>query len=181
MPILSTMGLKKIWCAPANSSNTSQFPAFGNTWFDLGDVYKDTGSLKDGDPDEVVHESETSKKKITLNGNTPTTLELTLMDPDLNQLAKYFGGTITGNTGAKHWIRPRRLPYVERAVLQQPEEGLVIGCPNVVIKPKFEITYSKTGICLVPMVITYQDELHAFEVASDFDPTNSSTSALPTA
>ena len=143
------MGLKKIWIAEANSADTTLFPAYGSDWADLGDVYKDTCQLVDGDPDEVKHESE------------------------------YFGGTITGTAGARHWIRPKKLPYKEFAVLQQPEEGIVIGCPNCVIKPKFEITYSKTGIALVPLVITYQDQLHGIEVADGWDPTKAnSTPAL---
>lgn len=179
MPVLTSMGLKKIWIAEANSADTTLFPAYGSDWADLGDVYKDTCQMVDGDPDEVKHESETSARKITLYGETPTTVELSLMDPDMAKLQKYFGGTITGTAGARHWIRPKKLPYKEFAVLQQPEEGIVIGCPNCVIKPKFEITYSKTGIALVPLVITYQDQLHGIEIADGWDPTKAnSTPAL---
>lgn len=171
MPILSTMGLKKIWIA--DSTSQTDFPAYGNLWSDLGDVYKDTCKLVDADPSEVNHESETSQKKITLYGENVTTVELSLMDPDLAALAKYFGGTITGEAGARQWIRPKKLPYKEWAIKQQPESGLVIGCPCASIKPKFEITYTATGICLVPMVIKYQAQLQANEVPANFDPTQS--------
>ena len=89
MPILATMGLKKIYIAPAKSDGN--MPAKGNEWLDLGDVYQDTCSLKDDSPEITEHKSETSSKVITLVGETPTAIELSLMDPDLTQLARYFG------------------------------------------------------------------------------------------
>lgn len=165
MPILSTMGLKKIWIHEANTAGT--MPANGTGWIDLGDVYQDTCTLKDSDPEITEHKSETSSKRITLTGETPTNVELSLMDPDLEQMARYFGGTITGAAGSRKWVRPRKLPYKEWAIWQQPEEGLLVGCANARIIPKFEITYSSKGICLVPMTIKYQSELMIDESISD--------------
>lgn len=165
MPILSTMGLKKIYVAEALSDGS--MPAKGSSWLDLGDVYKDTCTLKDDDPETTKHESETSSKKITLVGETVTTVELSLMDPDLELLARYFGGTISGTEGARKWVRPRKLPYKEWAVWQMPEEGFMVGCANARIIPKFEITYSAKGICLVPLTIQYQSELQVDESLGD--------------
>jgi hypothetical protein len=167
MPILSTMGLKKIFLAEANAADASQMPENGSNWADLGDVYQDTCTLKDADPTVTVHKSETSNKKISMSEPGDTTVELSLMDPDLNLLAKYFGGTITGSAGARKWIRPRKLPYKEWAIKLLPEEGVMVQCPCVTIVPKFEITYSAKGICLVPMVITLQEQLNIDEAASD--------------
>lgn len=167
MPILSTMGLKKIWIHDALSDGS--MPPNGDGWLDLGDVYQDTCTLRDDDPEITEHKSETSSKRITLTGETPTNVELSLMDPDLEQMARYFGGTITNKDqkGNRKWVRPRKLPYKEWAVWQQPEEGLLIGCANVRIIPKFEITYSAKGICLVPMTLKYQSELMVDESFSD--------------
>lgn len=166
MPVLSTMGLKKIYVAEAGEDNT-QMPANGAAWKDLGDVYQDTCTLTDSDPETTVHKSETSNKKITQVGETETTVALSLMDPDLELLARYFGGTISGSKGQRKWVRPKKLPYKEWAIWQQPEEGLFIGCPNARIIPKFEITYSAKGICLVPLTIQYQSELHVDEEMTD--------------
>lgn len=165
MPILSTMGLKKIYVSEALADGT--MPQNGASWLDLGDVYQDTCKLTDADPETTEHKSETSSKKITLVGETETTVELSLMDPDLELLARYFGGTITGETGKRKWVRPRKLPYKEWAVWQMPEEGLFVGCANARIIPKFEITYSAKGICLVPMTIKYQAELQVDEEMTD--------------
>ncbi|OUO85334.1 hypothetical protein [Bacteroides sp. An269] len=165
MPVLSTMGLKKIYVADAEADGT--MPAKGSEWKDLGDVYQDTCQLTDSDPETTVHKSETSSKKITQVGETETTLALSLMDPDLDLLSRYFGGTVEGETPNRTWVRPKKLPYKEFAIWQQPEEGLFIGCPNVRIIPKFEITYSSTGICLVPLTIQYQAELQIDEAMTD--------------
>ena len=85
------------------------------------------------------------------------------MDPDLTLLGQYFGGEVSGSTKQRKWIRPKKLPYKEWAIWIQPEEGLFIGCANVRIIPKFEITYSSKGITLVPMTIKFQAELQADE------------------
>lgn len=168
MPILSTMGLKKIYIAPASDDGT--MPANGASWLDLGDVYQDSCTLTDEDVEITTYKSETSNKQINIPGEYDTTVELTLLDPDLSLLARYFGGTITGDTGKRKWTRPRKPAYKEWAVWQMPEEGLFVGCPNVCIVPKFEITYSAKGICLVPMKIKYQAELVVDETITD--PTN---------
>lgn len=165
MPILSTMGLKNIYIAPASSDGN--MPTQGSSWKSLGDVYQETCTLKDDDPEITEHKSETSKKKITLVGETSTNVELSLMDPDLAQLSAYFGGTVSGEGNNRKWTRPRKLPYKEFAVWIEPQEGFFVGCTNVVIIPKFEITYSSKGICLVPMTIKLQAELMWDESMTD--------------
>ena len=57
MPILCTMGLKKIFLTPAGTT-PGEMPAKGPAWLDLGDVYKDTCQLLDDDVEETTHESE---------------------------------------------------------------------------------------------------------------------------
>lgn len=165
MAILATMGLKKIFIAPA--SDNGSMPAKGASWLDLGDVYKDTCTLKDDDPETTEHKSETSNKVITLIGETATNVELTLLDPDLTQMSRYFGGTISGSEGTRKWTRPKKLPYKEWALWLQPEEGLFVGCANVRIIPKFEITYNSKGVCLVPMTVKFQSELEVDEGMDD--------------
>lgn len=167
MPVFSTMGLKKIYIAPASADGS--MPANGNAWLDLGDVYQDTCTLKDSDPETTVHKSETSNKKITMVGETDTTVELSLMDPNLELLARYFGGDIdkTAGDGKYKWTRPKKPPYKEWALWIKPEEGLFVGCPVVRIVPKFEISYNSKGICLVPMTIELQSELQMVDGMKD--------------
>lgn len=165
MPVLATMGLSKIYISPALKEGS--MPANGNSWLDLGDVYQDSCALKDDDHEITEHKSETSNKVITLVGDIVTNIELSLMDPDMEQMSRYFGGTITGAAGKRKWIRPKKLEYKEWAIWIKPEDGLFIGCANVRIIPKFEITYSSKGICLVPMTIKFQEKLQVDEGMTD--------------
>lgn len=165
MPVCATMGLKKIYVAPSATSGT--MPANGSSWIDLGDVYKDTCQLVDEDVEETVHESETSSKKITVFGNYVTGVNLSLMDPDLDKLAKLFGGNISGTEGKRKWVRPLKPAFKEWAIKLLPEEGFMVSCSVVSIKPKFEITYSAKGICLVPLTIKFNKELEVNEEAKD--------------
>lgn len=165
MAILATMGLKKIFIATA--SENGSMPAKGSSWMDLGDVYKDTCTLKDDDPETTEHKSETSNKVITLVSETVTNVELTLLDPDLTQMSRYFGGTVSGEQGSRKWTRPKKLPYKEWGLWLQPEEGLFVGCANVRIIPKFEINYNSKGVCLVPMTVKFQSELEVDEGMAD--------------
>jgi hypothetical protein len=144
-------------------------PVFGSAYTDLGDVYQESATLKDDDPTITEHKSETSSKVIVLSEPGSTNITLSLMDPDLELLAKYFGGTITGSAGSRKWTRPRQLPTKDWAIRILAAEGLTVQCPNVKITPKFEITYSSKGIMLVPMTIKCQDSLTFDE--SDADPT----------
>lgn len=169
MPVVSTMGLKKIYICEAGTTPDT-FPTYGNNWKDLGDVYQDTCKLTDDDPEVTEHKSETSTKKITQVGELTTKMDLSLMDPDQDQLTRYFGGSFTGTAGKKVWVRPRKLPTTEFAIWIQPEEGIWVGCSHCRIVPKFEITYSKTGICLVPMSVYFNASLQANE-DSKFSPT----------
>ena len=169
MPVLSTMGLKKIFVTDAETSTTEDsgyaIPVNGNDWKDLGDVYQDTCTLKDSDPTETVHRSETSNKKIIQIQAGDTTAELSLMDPDLELLARYFGGTIVTDTTTqkKRWVRPRKMPYKERCIKVIPEEGLLLVTRAAIIVPTFNITYSAKGICLVPMKINFIADLEMDE------------------
>lgn len=165
MPVYTAMGLKKIYVADAKDDGT--MPDKGAAWNDLGDVYQDTCQLTDSDPEITVHKSETSSRRLTQTGETDTTLALSLMDPDMELLARYFGGTPEGDEGSRKWIRPKKLPNKEFAIWVQPEDGIFLGCANVRIIPKFEITYSATGIALVPLTIQFQSELQTDEAMTD--------------
>lgn len=156
-----SIGLHKIFIAPITDWNNSTMPANNTSsttnWVDLGDVYQNTAKLTDDDPSITTHKSETSAKKIVLSEPGDCKLELSLMDPTLTELQRLFGGVITtvvidGQTHYK-WTRPRNFQPKAFAYIGVPEDGDATTCPAVAIAPKFEITYSKTGIMLVPMTI----------------------------
>ncbi len=156
-----SIGLHKIFIAPITDWNNTTMPANNTStktdWVDLGDVYQNTAKLTDDDPSITTHKSETSAKKIVLAEPGDCKLELSLMDPTLAELQRLFGGTITnvtvGGETKQKWTRPRNFQPKAFSYIGIPEDGDATLCPAVAIAPKFEITYSKTGIMLVPMVI----------------------------
>lgn len=156
-----TIGLHKIFVSPITDLAATTMPANNTSsdthWVDLGDVYEDTAKLTDDDPDVTVHKSETSVKKIVVSKPGDCKLELSLMDPSLTELQRLFGGEITnvtvGTDTKQKWTRPRNFQPQSFAYIGIPEDGDCTMCPVVTIVPKFEITYSKTGIMLVPMTI----------------------------
>ena len=94
-----TIGLHKIYVAPITDLSSTVMPdnntANDTHWVDLGDVYENTAKLTDDDPEVTTHKSETSAKKITLSNPGDCKLELSLMDPTLEELQRLFGGTIS--------------------------------------------------------------------------------------
>lgn len=156
-----SVGLHQIFVAPITDWANETMPAKNTQsktdWVILGDVYQNTARLADDDATVTAHKSETSKKQIILTEPGDCKLELSLMDPSLDQLQRLFGGTIeqvsVGGQQKPKWTRPRNFQPKGFAYIGVPEDGDCTMCPAVAIVPKFEITYSKTGIMLVPMVI----------------------------
>ena len=82
-----TIGLHKIYISPITDLSATTMPgnntASDTHWADLGDVYENTAKLTDDDPEVTTHKSETSAKKIVLSEPGDCILELSLMDPTL--------------------------------------------------------------------------------------------------
>ncbi|MBQ0161077.1 MAG: hypothetical protein KBT28_10735 [Bacteroidales bacterium] len=166
-----SIGVKKIYVSEIADWANTVMPVSTSSdevWKDLGDVYEDTATLEDADPEIVTHKSETSSKKIVTSKAGDCTLTLSLMDPSLDQLQRYFGGTITtGSGGKKSWTRPSNWTPKPFALYIVPEDGDAVMNPCCGITPKFQISYTKNGIMLVPMTITLTGDTTFTE---DYDP-----------
>ena len=146
------IGLKKIYLFPLAGWNGTSMPAANtqpseNTdyahWFDCGDVYMDSATLVDDDPEVVIHKSETSARKITVSRPGDLKMTMQLMDPTYEELVAYFGGAIvTAPSGDRTWERPSEFQAKPFAIWIVPTEGDVLKCPVVGISSKFNITYS---------------------------------------
>lgn len=152
MATRSTMGLKKIFFAPSNLTDNTQIPLSG--WQDLGDIYKDTCTFVDSDPTITEHISETSARKIVQRTKGTSTLNLSLMDPDLDMLCELFGGKIEGEAGKRRWTEPAVSNDKEYAIKVYPQDGLCLNIPAAVITAKKNTTYSSQGITLVELQIS---------------------------
>lgn len=170
--MVDTFGLKKIWVRALDAFGTPTIDEnfWKNTsvaensskWLDLGDVFQDTATLTEEEQSKETLRSETSARKIVIYGKAgDVTLELELMSPDLDLMARYFGGTVVTNTSTnkKSWQRPANFTAKPFAMMIQAENGLMLKCSQTAIAPRVEMQYTETGILRVPMNISCVDEL----------------------
>ncbi|MBQ7143210.1 MAG: hypothetical protein IJR84_09185 [Bacteroidaceae bacterium] len=170
--MIDTFGLKKIWVKAlasfgsptigsgfwANANAAANSAADG--WKDLGDVFQNTAKLSEEEQSKETFKSETSTRKIVIYGKPgDATIELELMSPDLDLLARYFGGTVVtdNTTNKKSWERPSNFTAKPFAMMVLAENGLMLKCAQVSIAPRLEMDYSETGVFRVPMKISLVD------------------------
>lgn len=170
--MVDTFGIKKIFVQALSAFGTPTISAnfWKNTtaaenttkWVDLGDVFQDTATLSEEEQGKETFKSETSARRITVYGKAgDVTLELELMSPDLDLMARYFGGTVVADsqTNKKSWQRPANFTAKPFAMIVLAENGLTLKCSQVAIAPRVEMQYTETGILRVPMNISCVDEL----------------------
>lgn len=150
MPILATMGIKAFYYAPVNNVDPKVMPTSG--WKKV-DVYQDTCTFVDRDPTITVHKSETSAKKIIMKTKEGSELTLSIMDPSMNELVAFEGGTVTGTTGNKVYTEPATAKNIELAIKILPQAGLALNISYATISAKKNTTYSSKGITLLDLVI----------------------------
>ena len=86
------------------------------------------------------------------------------MSPDLELMARYFGGTVvTGANGKKSWKRPANFSAKPFAFMVLAENGLMLKCSQVAIAPRLGMDYTETGILKVPLSISLIDEVEYTE------------------
>lgn len=167
MAEVDTIGLKKIYVNAEVGWDNETLPAKNTAsksdWKDLGDVYQNTAGLSEDDAEVTIHKSETSKRRIVTSKQGDTNLELSLMSPDLDLMARYFGGTVTttgsGTTAKKSWKRPIKYHAKPFAIWILAEDGYTLKNALCSITPKLEMTYSEDGIFLVPLQIKLLGEV----------------------
>lgn len=170
--MVDTFGLKKIFvCALAafgtptigeNFWKNTSVAENSSKWVDLGDVYQNTAALSEEEQNKEVHKSETSARKITIYGKPgDATIELELMSPDVDLMARYFGGTVVTNstTNKKSWQRPANFTAKPFAMIVLAENGLTLKCSQVAIAPRLAHDYNETGVLRVPMSVSLVDEV----------------------
>lgn len=147
--INATMGIKRLCYAPVNTSDPKTMPASG---FKDVDVYQDTGSFQDNDPETTEHVSETSSKKIILNKKVAGTLAFSIMDPTFEELVAFQGGTLDADKNT--YSEPTSVKNIALALIVIPEDGKALRIPSANIVAKKNTTYSATGITLLEVTAT---------------------------
>ncbi len=156
MPILSTMGIKALYYAPL-ATDPKTMPTQG--WKKV-DVYEDTCTFVDKDPTVTVHKSETSAKKIVQKTKEGSELVFSIMDPSLEELVAFEGGTLTGNSGSRKYKEPATSQDINLAFKILPQAGLTLNISCAAVSAKKNTTYSSKGITLLDLHVepTYEVE-----------------------
>ena len=168
--MVDTFGIQKLWlyALAAFGSPTINDNFWKNTtvaensskWLDAGDIFQDTATLSEEEQSKETYRSETSARRITIYGKPGSPeLVLELMSPDLDLMARYFGGTVTTANGKKTWERPANFKAKPFAMQIVAENGLNLRCAQVAVAPRVEMEYSETGILRVPLNITLIDQI----------------------
>ena len=154
MPVLATMGIKAFYYAPVSTTDPKVMPTTG--WKKV-DVYQDTCTFVDKDPTITVHKSETSSKKIVQKTREGSELKLSIMDPSIDELVAFEGGTKTTTGTAPNqknsYKEPATAKNIERAFKILPEAGLALNIPCASVSAKKNTTYSAKGITLLDLAI----------------------------
>lgn len=120
----------------------------------LGNTMQDSCSLIDADPESTdFFAEEFDLPMFSKNKQGARKLSFQIMDPDVDVLAKVFGGTVTGTT-TKVWNAPVKMPTIEQTVEITMESGfdkLTINRGSVTAKINSQI--GKKNIFLVDITV----------------------------
>ena len=156
MPVLSTMGIKALYYAPVNAVDPTLMPTTG--WKQV-DVYQDTCTFADKDPTITTHKSETSSKKITQKSKEGNELKFSVMDPSIDELMSFEGGskTISGTLPVvTTYKEPIQDQNIELAFKILPQAGLALNISCASVASKKNTTYSSKGITLLELTVDPQ-------------------------
>ncbi|MDR1456379.1 MAG: hypothetical protein LBJ01_12060 [Tannerella sp.] len=146
MASVVTLGLAKIEVGELESDG-----GMGTSLAPLGYTYKETAQMAQEDgttTDHEVEELDTPLESSTQPGKL--SFNFSIADPDLDTLAKIFGGTVTGTK----WNMPDASPELELSVRITPRKGLMFEIPRAKVVAKFNGSFSKTTLFLVEVSCT---------------------------
>lgn len=144
-----TLGLSAILgCATELNAANKAFQTEGYTRFGL--TYQDTANMnqEDGESTEFFAEEEDDAideitKQVT------TTFNFSIMDPDLDTIARLFGGEVASNV----YAYPDAVAQKEESVMIIPKKGLCFHVTRGRLKAKFNGDFSKKGLLLLEVSV----------------------------
>lgn len=143
-----TLGLSKI-LGKTGEPTTADFTETGYTPYGL--TYQDTAKMSQEDGEETEFYSEENddpEEIITKAGKT--IFSFSVMNPDLDTLARLFGGTVASNI----YAFPDATANIEESLLVIPRKGLKFQVPRAKIKAKFNGEFSKKWLLLLECTAT---------------------------
>lgn len=151
MASVITLGLSLIKVADATKDGTA-IPA---EMAKIGKTYKDTCKINQ-EPSEVTEHYEEGKAapEVSKKSKKIPMLTFSLMDPDVELLAKYVGGEVIEIDGKKSWGFDGDELVANKAIFVDTEQGLDFYIPNGSIEAVINFDVSAKGIGLVDFTVT---------------------------
>ncbi len=141
-----TLGLCEIKVGAASSAGTMP-----TTLTKIGKTYKDTAKITQSASDVTEHYEEgKAAPEIRKKSKKMPVLEFSLMDADVQNLADYVGGEVSGTS----WVFDGDELVANKAVKVVTEQGYDIDIPNADIEAVIDADLSAKGIFLVNFTVT---------------------------
>lgn len=143
---LITLGLSQIKVGTASSAGTMP-----ETLTKIGKTYKDTAKISQDAADVTEHfEEGMSAPEVRKKSKKIPKLTFSLMDPDVQALADYIGGTVSSGV----WGYSGDEVVANKAIFVETEQGLNFEIPNADIEAVINADMSAKGIFLVEFTVT---------------------------
>ena len=118
----------------------------------IGKTYKDTCKLAQATSDVTEHfEEGKSAPEVRKKQKKIPVLSFSMMDPDVQTLIDYVGGTLTDGT---KWGFSGNETVANKAIRIKTEQGFYVDIPNADIEAVVNADFSAKGIFLVDFTIT---------------------------
>ena len=149
------MGLISLGLTEIQVGAISEDGGEAKTYKKIGKTYQNTCKLVQESADVTEHyeyvqsapEVRKIKKKVPI-------LTFSIMDPDVEFLKAYLGGTVAGDADEAEWSWSDTDENIEASIRAVPEVGLVYTIPRADIEAVLNAEMSSQGINLVDFTVT---------------------------
>jgi hypothetical protein len=140
-----TLGLSKIEMGDVASDG-----GMGSSLSVIGYTYQGTCTMTSEDAEtNDFYAEELDDPVLSISRTGKTTFKFSVMNPDVNILKQFLGGTVSGSGDAAKWNAPDTMPVIEQSVRITPQQGLIFEIPRLKITAKINGPFSKTEMFLL--------------------------------
>jgi hypothetical protein len=140
-----TLGLAKIEIGDIAADG-----GMGTTLAVWGQTLQGTCNVTQEDPEtNEFYAEELDDPVVSISKRGKTTIAFSVMNPNVETLKKFFGGTVTGEDEEAKWHAPKSLPVIEKSVRITPQMGLIWEFPRMKINAKINGSFSRENIFVI--------------------------------
>jgi hypothetical protein len=122
----------------------------GTTLATVGYTYQGTCTMTTEDPETTdFFAEELDDPVLSISRSGKTTFSFSLMNPDVNVLQQFLGGTVSSSGDTAKWNAPGIMPVIEKSVKITPQMGLIFEIPRLKITAKINGPFSKSEMFLL--------------------------------